>query len=271
MQFLQKQHIPKAIQIIQVIEFLTEYFGKLPEKRIYQNFLILEFLKLFVKLRKWHIIDKYGLMISNNNKFGEADHREDSAVNLFLEKWGGLQKDSPVMDIKLAKEQLQKAIEPMPEFNQGLYDIIGDKQVSIIKTLPIPNDLKKRDYESQFNILRIQIGEILYLLRPLIYCSCILKFGTRSYSPYLISLSIDILRFLIQFKIQIFRKSQEEELNLRAKDAIICYILRNPFYTQILKQKCLNKILGVFLKEENILHRIVIGLLDLRSSKCLLL
>ncbi|CAK84893.1 unnamed protein product (macronuclear) [Paramecium tetraurelia] len=271
MQFLQKSHIPKAIQIIQVIEFFTEYFAKLPQKRIYQNFLILEILKLFLKLRKWHLIDKYGLMISENNKFREADHREDSAVNLFQEKWGGLQKDPPIVDIKLAKEQLKKVNEPMLEFNQGQYDTIGDKQVSIIKTLPIPNSLKKRDYDSQLNILRVQIGEILYLLRPLVYCSCILKFGTRSYSPYLISLSIDILRFLIQFKIQIFRKSQKEELRLRAKDAIICYVLRDPFYSQILKQKCLNKVLGLLVKEENILHRLVIGLLDLRSSKCLLL
>ncbi|CAD8057577.1 unnamed protein product [Paramecium sonneborni] len=271
MQILQKSYIPKATQIIQVIEFLTEYLPKFSDKRIYQYFLILEFLKLFVKLRKWHYIDQYGLMISDYNKFGQADHQEDQAINLFQQKWGGLQKDLPIVDFKSAQEQLHKQKQFLPEFNQGQYDIIGDKQIPIIKTLPIPNNLKKREYESQINLLRIQIGEILFLLRPIIYCSFILKFGTQSYSPYLISLSLDILRFLIQFKIQIFRKSQKEELQLRVKDTIICYLLRNPFYTQILKQKCLNKILGLFIKEENLLYQLIIGLLDLRSSKCFLL
>lgn len=68
---------------------------------------------------------------------------------------------------------------------------------------------------------QIKIGEILHLFRPLLYCALILKYGGDSYTPYIISFFIDVLRFLIEFKIKVYRKSQKEELNIRAKEAIV--------------------------------------------------
>ena len=43
--------------------------------------------------------------------------------------------------------------------------------------------------------LKIQFGEILYLIRPLIHCTLLYIYGSDSYKPYLISLIIDIFRY----------------------------------------------------------------------------
>ncbi|CAD8048991.1 unnamed protein product [Paramecium primaurelia] len=271
MQFIQKQHIPKALSLIQAVEFLAEYLGKSSEKRIYQYFLFLELLKLFVKLRKWQLVDKCGLMISENNNYSETDNQEDEAAIQFKENLGPLEYNPQAVNEKSIKDELKSIKDPIPKFNLGYYDVIQDKQTSLLTMLPIPNDVKQKDYESKLNQIRIKFGEIFHLIRPLLYCALILKYGGDSYTPYFISLCIDILRFLIEFKIKIYRKSQKEELKIRAKEAIICYILRNPFYSTIVKQLILSNTLGKILNQQGWIYRLIIALIELRSSKCLLL
>lgn len=51
----------------------------------------------------------------------------------------------------------------------------------------------------------------------------------------------------------------------------MCYILRNPFYSEIFRKKVLDKILGLFLKSDGWIYRIIISIIEIRSSKCLLL
>ena len=48
-------------------------------------------------------------------------------------------------------------------------------------------------------------GEIVNILRPLIYCILMRIYGLNSYKPYLISLLIDILRYILQKKIKFFQ------------------------------------------------------------------
>lgn len=67
----------------------------------------------------------------------------------------------------------------------------------------------------------------MHLFRPLIYCAFILKYGGQSYTPYFISFFIDFLRFIIEFQIKICRKSQKEELKIRAKEAIVYNFIHN--------------------------------------------
>lgn len=64
----------------------------------------------------------------------------------------------------------------------------------------------------------------------------ILFYGSESYKPYLISLALDVLRFLIELQIKLCRKSQKEELKLRAKEAIVIMYSHNRFaiYWEIL-------------------------------------
>ncbi|CAD8151923.1 unnamed protein product [Paramecium pentaurelia] len=271
MQFIQKQHIPKALSLIQAVEFLAEYLSKASEKRIYQYFCALELLKLIVKLRKWSLVDKYGLMISVNNNYSETDYQEQEAAIQFQQHMGPLEYNPQAVNQKSIKEELNSIKEPNPKFNLGYYDLIQDKQTSLFTMLPIPNHSNQKDYESKLNQIRIKIGEILYIFRPLIYCVLILKYGGHSYTPYYISFFIDILRFLIEFQIKIYKKSQKEELKIRAKEAIICYILRNPFYSSIVKQIILSNTLGKILNPQGWIYRFIILLIELRSSKCLLL
>ncbi|CAD8060440.1 unnamed protein product [Paramecium sonneborni] len=271
MQFIQKQHIPKALSFIQAVEFLAEYFGKSSEKQIYKYFLTLELLKLLVKLRKWSLVDNYGLMISENNNHSQIDNEEEEAANQFQENIGRLEYNPKSVNEKSIKEELKSIKDPIPKFNLGYYDVVQDKQTSLLTMLPIPNENRQKDYESKLNQLRIKIGEILHLFRPIIYCYLIHKYGGDNYTPYLISLLIDVIRFLIEFKIKIYRKSQKEELKIRAKEAIICYILRNPFYSTIVKQIILNNTLGKLLNQQGWIYRLIIALIELRSSKCLLL
>ncbi|CAD8141011.1 unnamed protein product [Paramecium octaurelia] len=271
MQLIQKQHIPKALSFIQALEFLVEYLGKSSEKRIYKYFLGLELLKLIVKLRKWQLVDKCGLMISENNNYSETDQQEDEAALQFQDNLSALEYNPKAINEKSVKDELKSIKDPIPKFNLGYYDVIQDKQTSLLTMLPIPNDMKQKDYDSKLNQIRIKIGEVLHLFRPLIYCILILKYGGDSYTPYIVSFLIDLLRFVIEFQIKIYRKSQKEELKMRTKEAIICYILRNPFYSTIVKQIILSNTLGKILNPQGWIYRLVIAIIELRSSKCLLL
>ena len=58
----------------------------------------------------------------------------------------------------------------------------------------VPVTSSKHDERfSNLNTLRL-IGEIGYIIQPLVHLTCLAKFGKRSWKPWIISLCFDILR-----------------------------------------------------------------------------
>jgi len=52
---------------------------------------------------------------------------------------------------------------------------------------------KQLDKEGE---LRVKIGELIFVARPVIYSFMLVKYGVHSFKPYLWSLGLDLLRYL---------------------------------------------------------------------------
>lgn len=153
------------------------------------------------------------------------------------------------------------------EYSETL--IRTQKKMRILTSLPIPPDMLQR---TSIRSPQIFIGEIIHMLRPLLYCLMLRVLGTKSYKVYLISLFLDILRLFLQQNIRFYTKAEKNEYISRLKEMGICYLLRNPFYSNILKGKILQPAMNlVFGKRLEFLQTLIIYFIEVRSSYSLLM
>lgn len=81
--------------------------------------------------------------------------------------------------------------------------------------------------------LHIIIGEILYAIRPVIYVLCLMKWQKR-WSPWLVSLFIDILSRALVGNLSMRTKAEKDEITRRTH-LWLNYLFRSPFFDQFLK------------------------------------
>ncbi|CAG8515423.1 9632_t:CDS:2 [Acaulospora morrowiae] len=92
------------------------------------------------------------------------------------------------------------------------------------------------------------LGELLYIIRPLLYVLALRKYGNRSWRPWLLSLSIELVTRIMEsyyYKRRIpggyrWSSSLEKEEKKRRIRQFFFYILRGPFYEQFTKPKINN-------------------------------
>ncbi|KAM3141184.1 hypothetical protein pb186bvf_006789 [Paramecium bursaria] len=268
---MQKIYDPNSqttiLSALQSIQFLTEYAGKRSDKSLYATFLIFELGKFVVRFIRWRDTYKNQIYITEGNQFASQDEQEEQKSIEFQNTWFGLRFNRPAKDKNEVKNQLESIKnQANQKFNLGYYEAVGDKKLALITTLPIPEELKiiKNDQK------KIVLGELLYLIRPVVYCIMLVFNGSESFKPYLTSLVIDIVRFLIEFDFKFNKRSQKVEMTNRIKTAALSYLLRQPIY-ELLKQKYILKVIRLLFKTDGWIEKILIGLIEIRSSKSLLL
>ncbi|XP_020092478.1 peroxisome biogenesis protein 16 [Ananas comosus] len=89
------------------------------------------------------------------------------------------------------------------------------------------------------------VGEILSILRPLIYVMFIRKYGIRSWKPWLVSLAVDLSSMSIllhaasrphRVGVKFYQLSTSEKDELKRRKLIwALYIMRDPFFTKYTK------------------------------------
>lgn len=90
------------------------------------------------------------------------------------------------------------------------------------------------------------MGEMLFILRPLIYVLFMRKYGGRSWIPWLVSLTVDLVGVGATSqgtKLQKGRKTQKEiYLSVAEKDELkrrkvlwTLYVMRNPFFCKYIR------------------------------------
>lgn len=82
---------------------------------------------------------------------------------------------------------------------------------------------------------RTIFAEILYIIRPVIYVASYLKYGNSSWSPFIISLLMDIYSQMMHFSGSILSMRQRTELSRRRKYWIL-YLLRPPFFNKYIEK-----------------------------------
>ncbi|CAG8459713.1 16488_t:CDS:2 [Cetraspora pellucida] len=93
-----------------------------------------------------------------------------------------------------------------------------------------------------------KLGELLYILRPLIYVIALQKYGNKSWRPWLLSLFIELSTIILTnyfYKTQIpggyrWLSTLEKEERKRRIRQFFFYILRGPFYEQFTRPKVTN-------------------------------
>nr|KAJ3423242.1 Peroxisomal membrane protein pex16 [Polyrhizophydium stewartii] len=87
-----------------------------------------------------------------------------------------------------------------------------------------------------------EIGEILFILRPLLYVLAIKKYGSRSYKPWVLSLLVELFSFGTAFNphTRALKSSltdlERDEVKRRAF-LFLYYLLRNPFFGDYTKER----------------------------------
>jgi peroxin-16 len=114
--------------------------------------------------------------------------------------------------------------------------------MKVISHLPIQKKFYKTIKPKEIQRMVTITAEIFYILRPLIHCLALRYYGQNSWTPYLISLVVDLLRMLLEINFKFTSRSQREEFVHRNHTGLLNYLMRNPFYSGVLK----GRILGPF-------------------------
>ncbi|KAJ3693974.1 hypothetical protein LUZ60_009454 [Juncus effusus] len=88
------------------------------------------------------------------------------------------------------------------------------------------------------------IGEVIHVLRPFLYVLFIRKYGIKSWAPWLVSLSVDLIGMSIisnatgtgngsRYQLS---ETEKEELR-RRKNILALYIIRDPFFTKYTRNR----------------------------------
>ncbi|EAR89833.2 peroxisomal membrane protein (macronuclear) [Tetrahymena thermophila SB210] len=288
--FQQYQHINKSLNKLVSFEFLLEqtlnyisnkstFFNK---DRFLEILSLSQFVKVYFKLQKMNISQKQ-IYISEGNMQEELDEQNRQKSEAFekfftedyIEKYRNLQPEEQIQKMAETLERIKNRQQNGMTFNEDFEEELqrSHKRVGLLSKLPIPKDLletkqpnqKKSDY-------MIFVGEVLFIVRPLIYCILLRMFGVKSYTPYMISLIIDLFRLILQRKIKFYQPAQREEFKTRNKEMILNYLLRNPFYSHIFRNKVLIPMLdSLFGSRLQFLKSFILGIIEMRCSICLLL
>jgi len=238
---------------------------------------VVEIFKLYFKFKKY--IESRDRIMPSEELPIPKENPEEKKTEKHIEKLFFKPKDPTlkINDIEKLKEKLSKSLKRIrateiqyrnPIFNENFGRT--DKDMNIISNLPIPEKIKTAAINSK-GIKRIRLAELIHMIRPLVYCLCQIHFGANSYKPYFVSLVLDIIRMILQWKIEFYDPKEIAELRLRKKDIIINYLLRNPFYTEILKNKILIPLLDKLFPKFQFLKKIIIYIIEIRSSLSLLM
>ncbi|MES1914820.1 MAG: hypothetical protein MHM6MM_006849 [Cercozoa sp. M6MM] len=81
-------------------------------------------------------------------------------------------------------------------------------------------------------------SEVLHILRPVIYTWLVSKFSLKSWRPWLIALGVDVIARALRGDVRKLPPRERQELRRRVVQ-MLCYILREPFFSAVAKRRLL--------------------------------
>lgn len=251
--------------------YISKNFGP---NFLLESLSLFELCLLFYKMKKYIISDSL-LYVSEPQTDLKLDTEEKEVLSLFSYKLAkvNVAENNTIDFRKQIKSLLEKmrTRKPGSNFNRGLQESLlrCGKRIGLIRKLPIvmaEEDKLMRTYTAKY-----RVAEALYLTRPVIYCFCQIFFGQRSYKPYLISLLIDLVRLILESRVKFRTTAELNEFKKRNRDLIINYLLRNPFYIEILRNRILDPLLDKLFPRFTFIKKIIIYIFEIRSSLSILM
>lgn len=259
-------------------EFIVEnimkifYTSRYQQKDIIGILSLFELLKFFLRCFKLQINQNRKIFISERSSLYCKELLETPVKfdDLFIFEY----KEDPKENLKedfpsTTKENKYLLFDTQKYFyNQG-YEELFPRTMKIIKQIskmPIPEQMLHKSQNHEVENIKIWLGELIYIFRPIVYCYCLLFFRYSSYKPYFISMLLDAVRLILQRNIIFHWKAERNEFVKRNYDLVFNYFFRNPFYYKIIKGKILNPFLNKIFRKLMNVKRILIWILELRLS-----
>lgn len=270
----------EIIAFLSKSEFLLEqglaYILPPNSKSLIEILAFFELGKFFFRFRKLsHARNLNTLYITEekpliNDAINESTLLFDKVADKSFEK---MKEEINKEDVKRILENIKNRSFEEDNYNKGYEEKLGTsgKKIGILKSLPIPNDMISKNTETKFKRTRIIFGELLNLIRPFIYCLSLVYFKTDSFKPYFISMAIDFLRIILQLGIVCFSEEEKKELHFRKRETLLCYLLRTPFYSRILKGRVIEPLLDKLCFKFKILKTIILYFIEVRCSLSMLM
>lgn len=242
---------------------ISYFYPNITEKRTLDFLFLFEFAKVYFNIKR--LVNDHKRLIKTK------EEEEEKAFNIKYKKLDFkdiqsllVNEDEILGKIKESVEQLEKTRSVVLEKNNSLSKY-SEKMLSSGKRIYYPNYVKliPKEYRNM-KTLNI-IAELVFILRPLVYCYLLKYFGSSSLKPYLINLIIDclwIVLHFINFKNKMFFK---REIKNRLAAMLVNYMLRNPFFDNILKKHFLEKIINFLVKNQKI-KDFLLNLVAVRTS-----
>ncbi len=140
----------------------------------------------------------------------------------------------------------------------------SNKTMKVISHLQIQKKFYKTIKPAEIQRMVTITAEILYIVRPLIHCLALRFYGQNSWTPYIISLLVDLLRMLLEINFKFTQRSQREEFNYRNHTGLLNYLMRNPFYSSVLKGKILEPLFDKIFGKKSILKWLFFLIIEMR-------
>ena len=266
-----------------ILKFI--YPSKYQQKHIIEILSIFELYKFFLRCGKLELNQFRKIFISERSFFFEKcafSSKPSDFKELYKFECKEINGNIEVHSLKTSQIEktqcnilnlLDSSVEKNCIFNQEYEELYPrtKKIVKQISTLPIPEEMFVKNKNNEAENIKIWLGEVLYIFRPVLYCFSLLFFRYSSYKPYFISMVFDILRLILQRNITFHWKIERNEFTKRNYDLLFNYLFRNPIYSKIIKGKILNPFFNKIFRNLLIIKKILFWILELRLSFCFLM
>lgn len=283
------KHLDLIIQRISGIELIAESSLSflLKEKLSFNRLaLILGFFELgklylrYKKLKNPENLNKLFISEKNSAVLGLGGKNAPVSKNLVQDHNDSLDSIETTEEardkMKAMLSNLKKQCFKQHMFNHEYEETLerSNKKINILSSLPIPGEMFQKNTENEKTQRKINYGEWIHIIRPVIYNILLVLYGKDSFTPYILSLFLDLLRIYLQKDIIFYSKIEKQEFDFRKKEMLICYLLRNPFYGNIFKIKVINPILDKIVGKlplSSLIKMVLLYFIEFRCSLSLLM
>lgn len=230
------KHLPKKmvynsdnVKNIQItIDVLYDIFNT-NQKRHYKYLVLLETIRLFFRTYEMKNMISYGfpIYISKDSFFNHVVYMDE---NDYMQNLSLASKSNMHLSVKPKKSFVYI---PVPK----------DSKIEMFEGFS-ENSFDCQEEKGRYSFSFKNLGEIFFLLKPVIYITLYVKFKDKPVISFIISVLFDLISFCFNLlsKNTVFsiKSIFNYEMSFR-KGKLFLYVLREPFYTKV-TEKLLKKI-----------------------------
>ena len=221
------------------------FFPKITETGILDGLIIFEYLRAIIRLRSILYKNKRNVLSDQTEqpKFRIEMERPNLSLNFETSENSKLEE---LNQIKKITENIVKCKTMIVEKEENAL-FKGEKLTEDGQKIAFPEFIKLLPKRIKKDSLINLFSEIIFCLRPILYCYAMKVYGLKSKKAYLMSLFVDFLWLFLKFATKGFGMFGKKEIKSRIKVGILGYLLRNPVFELFVKDVLFENVYEAFI------------------------